>query len=131
MIDRWSRSDLVGRRIYHLLELDLGGRTYRYATAPLDIDDDAKGIRATHYAAGLDAPRFAEELQRREPSVSVRIVDPSTDWAAVIFGQGHDITTATAATGRWPGRRAGLRSAWRTARIRHCARRHRRYRAGV
>ena len=101
MIDRWSRSDLVGRRIYHLLELDLGGRTYRYATAPLDIDDDAKGIRATHYAAGLDAPRFAEELQRREPSVSVRIVDPSTDWAAVIFGQGHDITTATATLSQW------------------------------
>lgn len=103
MIDRWSRSDLVGYRVYHLLDLELGGRVYRFATEALDIDD-ADGV-ATHYTAGLDSPRFAEELHRREPSVSIRIIDPSTNWAQVILGDGHDITTATATLSQW---RAGL-----------------------
>ena len=101
MIDRWSRSDLVGYRVYHLLDLELGGRVYRYATEALDITDSEKSATVTHYAAGLDSPQFSEELHRREPSVSIRIVDPSTNWAQVILGEGHDITTATVSLSQW------------------------------
>ena len=63
---------VAGADLVWLLELDFAGRTFRFSTEPLSIDDDAGD--AISYPGGLDDPGYAESLDRFTHSIDAQTI---------------------------------------------------------
>ena len=63
---------VAGADLLWLLELDFAGRTFRFATEPLSISNDAGD--AISYPGGLDDPGYAESLDRFSHSIDEQTI---------------------------------------------------------
>lgn len=63
-------------RFFWLLELEAGGRTYRWSTEDLDVTTAAGDV--LEYASGLSHP----ELAQGDDGVDIELVDSTVDWPA-------------------------------------------------
>ena len=63
---------VAGADLLWLLELDFAGRTFRFSTEPLSIDDDDGD--AISYPGGLDDPGYAESLDRFSHSIDAQTI---------------------------------------------------------
>ena len=86
-----------------LMDLDVGGRTLRLSTRPVDYTDPETG-RAYQYRGTLDSLEFEESLGLGGDSVSAREVTvdalPGIDLAA-LASYAHDLASGTATLRLW------------------------------
>lgn len=88
-------------RVVWLLDLELGGRTYRLATSTVAVDD-ADG-HAWRYEAGLTTPEVTYSVEDGPSGKSVALECHGPDWPALRL-QGVDFALGRAKLRRWkPG----------------------------
>mgnify|MGYP001559253862 CR=1 FL=1 len=100
-VSRWNRTQLQGKRVYWLLDLDFAGETLRSSTQALDVNSDAGPL---HYHPGLEEIVYGRVLdvlgQGEEPaSVPLEVLLPVDVPARVAAG--HDLSSSTASLSRW------------------------------
>jgi hypothetical protein len=88
-------AQIRGRQAFWLLDLDLSGRVFRFATQDLEVDDHDG--RTFTYRAGLGTLR----VSRAAASISVEVAsDGAADWAK-LEAHGVDLASGTATLRRW------------------------------
>lgn len=84
-----------------LLEVEIAGRVYRFATEAVDVVDAAGAVWP--YAAGLEDPSVALGVTYGTGDVSIAVsVDSDDDWAQIV-ADGHPLDQRPAALRRWEG----------------------------
>lgn len=89
------RTQITGKLAYWLLDLEVGGRTWRYSTSAVDVtDNDGNTIP---YIEGL--ARVAYTAAATASSVAITI-SSGEDWA-LVAARGIDLESGTATLRRW------------------------------
>ena len=78
-----QRPDLTGKDSFHLFEMDVGGRVYRYCDGPTDQTVTDNASRSFVYRRGLGfSPISVGSGVGTEASATITVNDP-TDWASL------------------------------------------------
>ena len=90
------RDELVGADLLWLVEVELGGRVYRWSSEPLDVVSDDGTLR---YDGGLDALEVTDELDLFARSPDQLSITLDLLWPAAVAAEvqrGHDLARARA-----------------------------------
>jgi len=103
MADRFHPADLLGKRVYWLLDFKYAGMTIRLSDAELDVLTDAGeslhyhgNIQTLNVDEGLD---FLSDASAAPTSASIDVVLPVD--VPLLIARGHDLGGATATLSRW------------------------------
>jgi hypothetical protein len=103
MADRLHPADLIGRRIFWLLEINWAGATIRLSD--LEVDVTAVDGTVRHFDGSLDTIDvdegidFLADASASPPSAAIAAVFPVD--VPLLVAQGHDMAGATGVLSRW------------------------------
>ena len=100
---RWNRTQLLGKRVYWLLDLSFAGQVFRLSTAELDMYDATDLGSWLHYRDLLHDVKFDHELDLFNESISAVSVplEFMLPEALALIAAGHDLSSATGELSRW------------------------------
>ena len=103
MVDRFTLSDLRGRRAWWLLEVEAFGQTIRLATADLVIEESATS-ESHHFTGALPGTAFTDAvafLQDRGEAGSLTVECVLPVDVPALLSAGHSLEGARATLARW------------------------------
>lgn len=100
---RWNQKQLLGRKVFWLLDFSFAGKTFRLSTTELDVYDSTDLGEWLHYSDGLSEVTMGQELDLFNESFSpvsvpLEFLLPE---AIELIAKGHDLTAATGELSKW------------------------------